>query len=366
MFLPDHGCKLIASLSFLDPEAGPRPLYSCVRPECGCAGVFFKDCGGLGCQLQVRVWVEGEPRDAAARERVRAFFADRPPEVTLFDGKDAVTVSTPQCRKFTATPGVSGGGVWTVTFRPQRITGEGVLACLKVVVGPNVVWTPGIELRTKPSEWLMVHGLREDATVGDVSALMARCSPHKPNAIVVRRVDGRVGAFVQFPSRAVATGALVGWKSLAPEPTTALSLIISLNRAYKDDRALRSALVPTSAITEVVQQQARPGYLPPPPAVVAVASDSGDDCDGGSDSGCGSGWDSDEEECIVFPIAVPVPRVAGGCAPAPEKDLECADSDVTLSPLCDGLPCDLDGVDLPSWEEYAEEFADAIAALCET
>jgi len=302
VFLPDYDCRLVASLSFVDPETGSRPLYSCVRPECGCAGVFFKDCGGSGCQLRLRIWIEvvsgglglvadgdslapacsGLQIASDVRSRLESFFTERPPEVTLFYGRAACTetVSSLQTRKWLPDARRLGGGVWEVTFRPSRITGEGILACLKATVGPNVLWTPGMELRTKPSEWIMLHRVPTSLDEAGVRSLLASCSHHAPSAVVLRRSPvGGCAAFVRFESRTVACGALLGWKALVggrvkggtlPESCRAISisLLISLNRPHKDDEALSSILVPKCDITEVVQQQERPGYLPPPPARV--------------------------------------------------------------------------------------------------
>jgi hypothetical protein len=377
VFFPDYNCRLVGSLAFVDPESGPRPLYSCVRPECGCAGVFFKDCGGSGYQLRLSLWLEhgsatkectdsglnaacvGADMRDDVKARVTAFFMDRLPEVTLYYGRAACTetVSSYHTRRWVADPRRVGGGVWEVTFRPSRITGEGVLACLKASVGPNVLWTPGMELRTKPSEWVMLHALPPACTPDRVKALVALMTAHAPDAVVMRRsAVGGVAALVRFSSRTVACGALLGWKAVLSGRTfvapgslsdadkgITLSMLISLNRNYKDDATLSRVLVPKVDLTEVVQQQERPGYLSPPqhcasvlpeaslkrPAVDSVevvtavdpsiskrhcvdSTSSSESCEtSSSDDATSSDYDSDEDEeedRVVLPVAIALPK----------------------------------------------------------
>jgi hypothetical protein len=169
---------------------------------------------------------------------------------------------------------------------------------------------------------------------------------------------GGVAALVRFQSRTVACGALLGWKAVtsgrvnvAPgtlcdaEKAVTLSLLISLNRNYKDDATLSRVLVPKVDVTEVVQQQERPGYLPPPPVVTTASvlpdspskrpavesvedlvvidpvaskrqcvdsapSSSFESCSDLSSSECDS-EDEDEEELedrVVMPVAIALPQ----------------------------------------------------------
>jgi len=338
-FLPDFNCILVASLCHVDPQLGERPLYPCVRKECACAGVFYKDHGGKASRLRLRVWVESTEAPSATQpssssststsstptsagvdhvspvvaERIVALFRSRQPEVTLHYGGDtpAESIASPDTASFVEDSERLGGGVWEVTFRPTRITGETSLAQLEVVTGVNELWTPGFEVRTKPSNWLLLQKLPCDWDTAAVATFVAACGGSKaPSAIVVRdvgatAVDTRSGAgavpekgtakvaFVRFGNRTEACGVLSGFKKLvkrrngckargkqgAATPAGAtpsayydvcVSLAASLNRMHEDNKALTDALVPAPIIQEVVQHQPRPAYLPDVSAPVAA------------------------------------------------------------------------------------------------
>jgi hypothetical protein len=264
---------LTATLCYVDAVLGARPLHACARLACACAGVFYKDLGGG--QLQVQVTMPGAAR-----------FGNRPPLMELVtQGRgEAVTVSTAPL--FGSCKWVAGVRAWVVTFRPDSITGEGALACVRATVGRRVARTPGFEVRTKPSEWLALHGVDTPAAA---RAFAAKCAPQLvPTDVVLRERT----AFVRFANRSAAYRCLEGWRTQLRRKSAELpltdgergvlvSMLPSLNSLYKDDPRLRAVPLTTrtaDAATEDTETEDEGGddssdvdaesALPPPPLVV--------------------------------------------------------------------------------------------------
>jgi len=311
----------------VDSSLGERAMYPCVRRECACAGVFFKDHGGASSKLRLRVWIESTPATTTsnptcpptaaasvspdAAKRLADVFRTRKPEATLFPGGDTPSevISSTESRTWAPDANRLGGGVWDITFRPSRITGDATLAQIKVTLGVNELYTPGFEVRTKPSDWLLLQRIPATWKEADVRAFVAECADKKPCAVVIRRdtvlpaagagagagagspkassdAAAALCAFVRFANRPAACGVLAGFKSklrvkkgkksssslTGASRNVIVSLIASLNRMFGYDTALDGALAPPCDILEVVQKQERPSFLPAPEAPAAVVA----------------------------------------------------------------------------------------------
>ena len=309
-------------------------MFPCVREQCSCAGVFFKDFGGVNCVLRLRVWVENTtpaldatssapssstdshcssssssspspaclassvPAEIAAH--LAAYFPARRPEVTIsYNNTATPSLSEPSAASadgfaFATDCTRLGGGVWEVTFRPRSITGEGLLAQVKAVVGCNAIYTAGFEVRTKASEWVLLQHLPPAVTVADVKAMLTRVSAPAPVSTVVHAAcDGTAAAFVRFSSRTHSAAAFHNVKMhvrrtstplfpassaaaaasscpSADTPTVYASLIVSLTRMFANDERLPGVVVPPYVTLEVLQCQARPSYLPQTPLSLLV------------------------------------------------------------------------------------------------
>jgi len=264
-FFPDAGARLTVRLGAV--MAGhKRDLHTCLKDGCACEGVFYKDFNCLkSAMLAVvslhvtRVGADGAPaRPAAAVVAAwKALRASEPNVQVRYNGEFApVVVSTcewvPICASDeAATAGMSVAerrvaGAWHVTFRPTTVTDRlNAMCCARVSVGFNIVDSGAFEIRTKPSEWMVLEGLPLSWTADKFNDAMAEVGPKGALVSTLLIPAGRKGCtgatgFARYASRIRAGEALFAWlesphsSEQAGEGGAIASLIQSLNRVFKD------------------------------------------------------------------------------------------------------------------------------------
>lgn len=275
------GLRTTVRLHLEEPSVGSRHMHPCLRPECGCMGVFYTCFGGGSAELCVTVGLEEAagpaagvsastllpstssssplasslppacpPRSAGAgtggaalcsasetlpRRAARQAFALAPPSLGLFHnacGQDGV-VSSHKPIKPLRSAFDAEAGVWRVWIRPKATTGSH-LAQVRVQWGANVVMSGGFEVRTKPHKWVLLQRVPSHWDVAAVEAFVARCDPHSTAPIItlVRPSAPPAGApadagmphaFVQLRDRSAAHDMMKGFRSLCASPASSSS-----------------------------------------------------------------------------------------------------------------------------------------------
>mmetsp|Transcript_17988 Transcript_17988/g.67862 ORF Transcript_17988/g.67862 Transcript_17988/m.67862 type:complete len:356 (+) Transcript_17988:239-1306(+) len=229
--LLDAGLRTTVRLHLEEPSVGSRHMHPCLRPECGCMGVFYTCFGGGSAELCVTVGLEEAagpaagvsasallhsspsspplasslplacpPRAAGAgsgdaalcsasesqsRRAARQAFALAPPSLGLFHnacGQDGVASSHKPIKPLRSAFDAEAG-VWRVWIRPKATTGSH-LAQVRVQWGANVVMSGGFEVRTKPHKWVLLQRVPSHWDVAAVEAFVARCDPSSTSPII--------------------------------------------------------------------------------------------------------------------------------------------------------------------------------------
>jgi len=270
--LLDAGLRTTVRLHLEEPSVGSRHMHPCLRPECGCMGVFYTCFGGGSAELCVTVGLEEAagpaagvsasallhsspsspplasslplacpPRAAGAgsgdaalcsasesqsRRAARQAFALAPPSLGLFHnacGQDGVASSHKPIKPLRSAFDAEAG-VWRVWIRPKATTGSH-LAQVRVQWGANVVMSGGFEVRTKPHKWVLLQRVPSHWDVAAVEAFVARCDPSSTSPIItlVRPSAPPAGApadagmphaFVQLRDRSAAHDMMKGFRAL--------------------------------------------------------------------------------------------------------------------------------------------------------
>lgn len=160
-FYPDHGCRL--SIRMGSVLAGhERGLNACLKEDCACEGVFYKEFNCLKSHLYAVISLS--VTRGASPAAVRAAWADlraTQPELAI-SYNDAFTDVTVSAARWVDTPTATDeyAGQWRITFRPTVDTDRLNAMCWpRATVGANVVDGGVFEIRTKPSCWLVFEGV---------------------------------------------------------------------------------------------------------------------------------------------------------------------------------------------------------------
>jgi len=293
------GVRLTARLHLEEPAAGTRPFHPCLRPECGCLGVYYTCFGGGSSEVRVTMALEAaagadavaassSSRGAAASAssssssssgassavaaEVSKAFAASAPSLGLFHNACGQAGLTSSHQPVTPTRSAydAATGAWHVWFRPKRTTGGHLAQVVARWAGHNTVMSGGFEVRTKPHKWVLLQGLPRDADDAAVEAFLARCHAgiESPVVTVVRPdpapsapADASLPhAFVQLRDRSAAHEVMKGYRALdaAARGGVLLSFLAGLSRAVAEDPTLRSVAVPTPSLAcpAFVQQPA--------------------------------------------------------------------------------------------------------------
>ena len=230
---------LAATLAYASDKGDMvRSLMPCAKSACQCAGIWYGQFGSAKRSLVVRV--DLEPRQGASTAppaaKAVAAFRELTPSVDVVHvdaqsgaecHREPALTARAQWRWQPDAPTHSAGGHWEVSCRPgERLTPDGTLAHLEVRLGSfNTVRTAPFEVRTKPSEWVLLSGLPSSAAQPSaVHALLQACAGPKGASLAVRHcvcvsVGGSLSgshhhAFVQLKSRAQAGAVVLGAHSL--------------------------------------------------------------------------------------------------------------------------------------------------------
>ena len=291
-FFREFGYQLVAKLEIHSPESGLRPLHVCVRQDCACAGLFYLNIGGESHSICITLALERlRTAGGAVRESVPAFVraawvAARPQfelQHALRDGQVYETVLTRQACAFEADEGLMG--VYRARLRPALTTGYASRASVRIHAGPNWCRTPDFEIRTKPSEWVLLGALSTDMSADAVSDVLRDLMPSNPvQALQVRPMLNaanpafRMCALVRCTKRGstwssmallrewIQTKHTSGWQHCT------ISFLLSLNRDFDSDPRLLNIVLPACTARTVRQQRARFIVAAPAPKRVAAVA----------------------------------------------------------------------------------------------
>lgn len=277
--LTHAGLRTTVRLHLEEPSVGSRHMHPCLRPECGCMGVFYTCFGGGSAELCVTVGLEEAAGPAAGvsastlpasssssssplasslppacpphaagagiggaalctaseslpRRAARQAFALAPPSLGLFHnacGQDGVASAHKPIKPLRSAFDPTAG-VWRIWIRPKATTGSH-LAQVRVQWGANVVMSGGFEVRTKPHKWVLLQRVPAHWDVAAVEAFVARCDPHSTSSVVtlVRPAAPPAGApadagmphaFVQLRDRSAAHDMMKGFRALSASPSS--------------------------------------------------------------------------------------------------------------------------------------------------
>lgn len=272
------------------------PLHPCVLKTCSCAGVCYVNL--QGCCLLVTVWVEktdaAAETDAAAKTMAEAAMRCCPDVSLLYSGagEGAGTRTPATVLKSVLVPDLGAGVLgqkWQIIFRTSTLTMGRMLAQVRVEVpGGNVVHTAPFEVRSKPSEWVLLQRSVAMAAspVGqyEVNLLLATAAAKARGARSVRdqfdptwspiQVLGVLGkpvykfteqaVFVQFKTRGTAN-AFRHFVALSRTAYTTLP-VAALTRLRNTDTAMETDVrIPVQAMLtyeQVVTRVVTPVVLP--------------------------------------------------------------------------------------------------------
>ena len=140
-----------------DSDGKRRDLHACVRPECGCAGVFYNSIGGESCTVCVTLSLESLSCETSdVLEAVLTSFRAGPSFELRYvkDGCKRV-VKSYMSVVFEADSSRLGGGSWVLRARPLTLTGKNGLACIAACFGSHTCVTRNAVLRVifrKPAD----------------------------------------------------------------------------------------------------------------------------------------------------------------------------------------------------------------------
>ncbi len=230
-----HTCTLAAS----DKGDTVRSLHPCCKADCNCAGIWYGAFGSAKRQLVLRIDLLSQAASSSAdveQQNCIEAFQKCPPALHM-EYRDTSTgnivhsefVSQAQMQWIWAV-GDEGAvlparGWWRVSFRPdpERLTSSTLAyACVEIATHNRVTSAP-FEVRTKPSEWVLVNGLPSGVDQpAALSALLTACASHGTSKVAqgldvkqVVAVKGPSSAlFVKLKSRAQAGAVVLGAHAL--------------------------------------------------------------------------------------------------------------------------------------------------------
>ena len=238
-----------------DSDGKRRDLHACVRPECGCAGVFYNSIGGESCTVCVTLSLESLSCETSdVLEAVLTSFRAGPSFELRYvkDGCKRV-VKSYMSVVFEADSSRLGGGSWVLRARPLTLTGKNGLACIAACFGSHTCVTRYFEIRTKPSEWLLFSGLADDVTEAVVCDMCMKAAPCNAVLRVIFRKPADAAkdalcAFVRLKDRWSILSVMLSLRLRMPsEPrfrTCVISMLPCLNKMVAEDALLLTALLP--------------------------------------------------------------------------------------------------------------------------
>jgi hypothetical protein len=197
---------LVATLGYEDDAViGRRPMWPCVRQDCGCYGVFFRDLPACNPRLSLEFWREGVDgvRDPT--------FQHADPVVTLWYTTQATEQEFKRATR---------GPVWDpklcawrfeklVPVHPTtRVDAVRGLAQFRIQVGGRDMHTQPFEVATKVSQWVLVRPIHAVRVPEVLSLLRARFGR---TGDPLRVVQGAAWAWVKFRSRQECGDAYLEW-----------------------------------------------------------------------------------------------------------------------------------------------------------
>lgn len=275
------------SFSYMEANGNARDLYPCLRDGCSCAGVFYKDFGGTSSSIRITVSLDASRVDPSRVDAVCEQFRLGAPDVDFVYTCASPGQTGSEIRQGfvvksywvegDARPVIGGGGggggaassdsvssassssslggSWILLVRPKHITNQG-LAQLRVAVGPNMVWSDAFEVRTKPSEWLLLQTLPAAWGEAEVRECIRRhqaSGAKAPRAVVMRKGLGCTErhALVRMKDRTEVSGVWQRFRvgSLhrdSDEAAIVMSLAGSISRQFKEDPTLTFLPTPSA------------------------------------------------------------------------------------------------------------------------
>jgi len=217
--------KLCCSVLEEDSSTGVRPLHACLTPHCDCTGVFYAE-AVLSARICARVTIIG-----SLTEEMRAYFREQKPTVTNADMSPVYGLWV-----WKANARLPGGGSWDFLFRPPYQQ----LHQLLIVHGSDSVYSRCYHVRTKPSQWVIVHRTPTQWAEADVRKFVAKCLVYDDLATVV--ILSEASACIKFSKKFLALRFFFGWRDRVGNGTTPAKLRItwcpSFGRAFRKDPAL--------------------------------------------------------------------------------------------------------------------------------
>lgn len=256
------------------------PLPPCLSEDCMCHGVFYKEVCTTSSRLVAIAqlhWDDG----CLPSEQALAKFKAAPPAVTVKhtapDGSVSIIrggadfdVSATFAPATATSP-----DQWVLFFRPKLTTNRHCALCtLRVGDALNYVDLP-MEIRSKPSAWLVVENIPTSWDMAGLEAFLREfCAP-----VQIRcTVSAPHTAFVKLATRPLATSVMDKWSSKAPAllaklqaPDLVVSWALNLNKPCSSDQPFETGSgwkAPSYCrIGRVFQEGAEAGHVVDEPMV---------------------------------------------------------------------------------------------------
>lgn len=217
------------------------PLPPCLDEECECFGVFYKEVCTTSSRIVATLTMDVTDCSAEDGAEVLARFKETVPAVIVsYKAPEGdVTIVTSTAADFAVDAKFDHATTsWRLAFRPN-ITAKREQALCRLVVradGANAVEAP-IEIRSKPSAWLVVENVPEDWNMARLEQFLTgfvareqykqiRCAVHTPHT-----------AFVQLARRSLAPAVMEAWLRASTvlhrqAPAITVSWALNVNRAF--------------------------------------------------------------------------------------------------------------------------------------
>lgn len=298
-----------ASIQY-DIKGHSVPLSPCLAEDCTCRGIFYKDVLTTSSRIAVVYTLRFTPRtDEAAIEQ---FKRTAPALSVKYVGADHV-VQVQSAREMHAVAEFvhrQGTNVmqWVWYMRPTIATSRHQAVCnVTVGDGANAMVLP-FEVRSKPSQWLLVENLPSTWTDGTITSFIGEFASRGFTSHTCRAVPNCV--FVALATRPQAPTTIEAWvrvkNRLADRaPHVHVSWILNVSRVVEEN----SAFMPGSGWKAPDSSRANPVFLVNPESSTGRrgrVADSEDDDDNKSDSSTSLATESptfdsseDEQEYVV-------------------------------------------------------------------
>lgn len=236
--------QLTCSLAYAsDKGDAVRSLHPCCKAQCKCSGIWYGAFGSAKRQLVLRIDLRSRGNadsaaDKARQEAVQAFQKSAPAlHIEYQDVKSGALEHSdasvqPQLQWVWAqgedAASLPARGWWQIAFRPdpEQLTATTLARACVRLAGENTVRSAPFEVRTKPSEWVLVTGLpvsapaaqRQAALASLLSACAARGTAKVAQGLDIKQVVAVTGdscsVFAKLKSRAQAGAVVLGAHAL--------------------------------------------------------------------------------------------------------------------------------------------------------